>query len=157
MGNQNSANQIRQMRSNVRFSVCSYPISYIVSRFSEGELYVISDYEHKSIWTDQDKCYFIESLLAGFPTPLMCFSDTEDGRIGCLDGVQRILAIAQFCNDELELKNLKLLDESNGLRFSDLDSAIQKRFENTDIKAVFLKEWTSLAARDEIFKRINIK
>ena len=85
----------------------------------------------------------------------MFFADTSDGKIEIVDGAQRTQTLVQFAQNELKLNDLEILTDSNGLSFSDLDIAVQRRFLNTNIRVVYLEEGTTKNVRQEIFKRIN--
>lgn len=91
----------------------------------------------------------------GLPIPFMFFSDTSDGRVEIVDGAQRTHTLVEFVQGDLVLNGLEILTESNGFTFNDLDPAIQRKFENTNIRVVFLEEGTTEKVRQEIFKRIN--
>lgn len=150
-----SSRQISEKKQDIKFDTRDYVIAYIVKQFEDNEFYVPLDYQRKFIWSDKDKCFFIESILMGLPIPFMFFADTKDGRIEIVDGAQRTQTLVQFCQNDLELQGLQILTESNGFRFNDLDQAIQRKFLNTNIRVVFLEEGTTEKVRQEIFKRIN--
>lgn len=150
-----SIQQITEKKQDIKYSTRDYVIEYIVQKFNDGEFYIPEEYQRKFVWTENNKCFFIESLLMGLPIPFMFFADTDDGRIEIVDGAQRTQTLVQFIDNELELKDLKILTKSNGLKFQDLDKAIQRRFLNTNLRVVYLDEGTTVEIRQEIFKRIN--
>ena len=150
-----SASQISEKKQDIKYDTRDYVIGYLVNCFNEGEFYIPDDYQRNFIWDDKRKCRFIESILMGLPIPFMIFADTEDGRIEIVDGAQRTQTIAQFVQNELVLDGLKILNKSNGFTFSELDSSIQRRFLNTNVRVVYLEEGTTEKIRQEIFNRIN--
>ena len=150
-----SSQQISEKKQDIKYDTRDYVINYLVQQYEEGEFYVPLEYQRQFVWGDNQKCFFIESLLMGLPIPFMFFADTDDGRIEIVDGAQRTQTLVQFAQNDLELKDLSVLTESNGFRFRDLDPAIQRRFLNTNIRVVFLEEGTTEKVRQEIFKRIN--
>lgn len=150
-----SAKQISVKKQDIKYDTRDYVIGYLKQLFEQGNLYVPLDYQRNFIWSEKDKCFFIESVLMGLPIPFMFFSDTEDGRIEIVDGAQRTQTLVEFIQGDLILKGLEVLTESNGFTFEDLDPAIQRKFENTNIRVVFLEEGTTEKVRQEIFKRIN--
>lgn len=150
-----SSEQISEKKQDIKYDTRDYVINYLVKQFTEGEFYVPLDYQRKFIWSDKDKCNFIESILMGLPIPFMFFADTDDGRIEIVDGAQRTQTLIQFAQNDLILNDLKILTKSNGFCFKDLDQAVQRRFLNTSIRVVFLEEGTTERTRQEIFKRIN--
>lgn len=150
-----SSQQIREKKQDIKYDTRDYVIGYLKQMFEEGNLYVPLDYQRNFIWSDNDKCFFIESVLMGLPIPFMFFSDTADERIEIVDGAQRTQTMVEFIQGDLVLNGLEILTESNGFTFSDMDPAMQRKFENTSIRVVFLEEGTTEKVRQEIFKRIN--
>lgn len=150
-----SSKQISEKKQNIKYDTRDYVINYLVSQYEKGEFYIPLDYQRNFIWGDNERCYFIESILMGLPIPFMFFADTKDGRIEIVDGAQRTQTLVQFAQNDLELNGLQVLTESNGFKFEDFDPAIQRRFLNTNIRVVFLEEGTTEKVRQEIFKRIN--
>lgn len=150
-----SAKQIRDKKQDIKFDVRDYPINYLVSQYEKQEFYIPLEYQRNFVWSDNDRCFFIESILMGLPIPFMFFADTDDGRIEIVDGAQRTRTLVQFCQNDLELQGLQILKNSNGFWFEDLDPAIQRKFLNTNVRVVFLEEGTTENVRQEIFKRIN--
>lgn len=150
-----SSQQIREKKQDIKYDTRDYVVGYLKQMFEEGNLYVPLDYQRNFIWNENDKCFFIESVLMGLPIPFMFFSDTSDGRIEIVDGAQRTQTIVEFIQGDLVLNGLEILTESNGFSFDDLDPAMQRKFENTNIRVVFLEEGTTEKIRQEIFKRIN--
>jgi len=150
-----SMEQISEKRQDIKYDTRDYVVEHIVKKFIEEEFYVPLDYQRQFIWSEKDKCFFIESILMDLPIPFMFFADTEDGRIEIVDGAQRTQTLVQFVQNDLRLNNLNVLTESNGLSFNDLDASVQRRVNNKNIRVVFLEEGTTEKIRQEIFKRIN--
>lgn len=150
-----SSQQITDKKQDIKYDTRDYVIGYLKQMFENGNLYVPLDYQRNFIWNEKDKCFFIESVLMGLPIPFMFFSDTQDGRIEIVDGAQRTQTLIEFIQGDLVLNGLEILTESNGFTFGELDPAIQRKFENTNIRVVFLEEGTTEKIRQEIFKRIN--
>lgn len=150
-----SSKQISEKKQDIKYDTRDYVIRYLKQLFEENSLFVPLDYQRNFIWNEKDKCFFIESVLMGLPIPFMFFSDTEDGRIEIVDGAQRTHTLVEFLQGDLVLDNLEVLTETNGFTFNDLDPAVQRKFENTNIRVVFLEDGTTEKVRQEIFKRIN--
>lgn len=150
-----SAQQISEKKQDIKYDTRDYVVNYLIQQYEAGDFYIPLEYQRQFIWGDKEKCFFIESILMGLPIPFMFFADTKDGRIEIVDGAQRTQTMIQFAQNDLILNGLTVLTDSNGFKFSDLDTAIQKRFLNTNIRVVFLEEGTTEKVRQEIFKRIN--
>ena len=138
-----SSQQINEKKQDIKYDTRDYVIRYLKQLFEEENLYVPLDYQRNFIWTEKDKCFFIESVLMGLPIPFMFFSDTEDGRIEIVDGAQRTQTLVEFLQGNLILNELEVLTDSNGFTFNDLDPAVQRKFENTNIRVVFLEDGTT--------------
>lgn len=150
-----SSKQISEKKQDIKYDTRDYVVKFMKQQYESGEFYIPLDYQRKFIWGEKEKCNFIESVLMGLPVPFMFFADTKDGRIEIVDGAQRTQTLVEFAQNDLLLNNLRILTESNGFYFQDLDPAVQRRFLNTNIRVVFLEEGTTQAVRQEIFRRIN--
>ena len=147
--------QISEKKQDIKFDTRDYVINYLVQQFEAGEFYVPLEYQRQFVWSDKEKCLYIESLLMGLPIPFMFYADTKDGRIEIVDGAQRTQTLVQFVQNDLELNNLTVLTNCNGFKFNELSPAVQRKFLNINIRVVFLEEGTTQKTRQEIFKRIN--
>lgn len=150
-----SAKQISDRKQDIKFDTRDCIISWLIEKFHQEEFYIPLEYQRRFVWNEEDKCFFIESILIGLPIPLMFFADTEDGRIEIVDGAQRMQTLVEFADNQLTLKNMHILTESNGFKFKDLQIAVQRRFNNSSIRSIFLEQGTTVKTRQEIFKRIN--
>lgn len=150
-----SSKQINEKKQEIKYDTRDYVVRYLKQLFEEQNLYVPLEYQRNFIWSSSDKCFFIESVLMDLPIPFMFFSDTNDGRIEIVDGAQRTQTLVQFLQGDLRLEGLKVLTESNGFTFDELDPAVQRKFENKNVRVVFLEDGTTEKVRQEIFKRIN--
>lgn len=151
-----SAEQIRVKKQDVKYDTRDYVVKYIVDQYNNEDFYIPLEYQRRFIWTDKNKCDFIESILIGLPIPFMFFADVEDGRTEIVDGAQRVQTLVQFVQNDLQLHDLGILTESNDFFFSDLDLPVQRRFLNSLIRVVYLEQGTTTKVRQEIFKRINM-
>ncbi len=68
--------------------------------YREQSLFVNRRYQRKLVWTEPEKARLIESILRGFPIPLILLAErprTEGpGKYEIIDGVQRLNAIFSF-------------------------------------------------------------
>lgn len=150
-----SMEQINDKKQDIKYDTRDYVIKYLVEQFLEDEFFIPREYQRNFVWSEKDKCKFIESILMGLPIPFMFFSDTDDGRIEIVDGAQRTQTLVEFFENDLKLNGLDILNESNGFKFKDLDISIQRRFLNTNLRTIHLEYGTTINTRQEIFQRIN--
>ncbi|WP_367599198.1 DUF262 domain-containing protein [Pseudomonas fulva] len=139
-----------------RFKKDILSVSALLSRFSEGGIYLYPDHIYSKEWHRRSKSAFIESLLLGMPTTEIWCEEDNYGGVSVLDGTQRIQAILDFCHNNFELSELKLIPELSGCRYSDLP--YQHTFallNRTDIYFTTISYDTHAALKFEFFKRIN--
>ncbi|WP_214811777.1 DUF262 domain-containing protein [Exiguobacterium sp. s127] len=150
----NAEKQILELQSKVDYDIRDFPIQFIVDKFKD-ETYFVPDYQRNFVWSEDAKTRLIESILLGLPIPLVFLSETEDGRLEIVDGVQRISTIAAFLGNKLELTSLKKLDSINGFKFKDLPPAQQRKLESKSLRIIVMQTNTSEEIRKELFNRLN--
>ncbi len=79
-------------------------VQEIYRRFRENQIIVNRKYQRKLVWTEAEKACLIDSILKGYPIPLILFAEFSgtDGRTyyEVLDGMQRLNAIVGFLENE---------------------------------------------------------
>lgn len=79
-------------------------VQEIYRRYRENQIIVNRKYQRKLVWTETEKACLIDSILKGYPIPLILFAEFSgnDGRTyyEVLDGMQRLNAIVGFLEDE---------------------------------------------------------
>lgn len=146
----------------VDYDTKEYPVEVLVSKYlngleeDENELF-IPDYQRDFVWDIKRQSKFIESILIGLPIPFFFVADVteKDARLEVVDGSQRLRTLSAFQNDNLRLERLEKLDELNGLIFSDLTLARQRRFRGRSLRTIVLSEKADEEVRRDIFERIN--
>lgn len=80
--------------------VREFLVSRIYELYKDELLYVNRRYQRKLVWTLQEKAAFVDTVLRGYPIPLILlvsFKDAENKqRYEVLDGLQRLDAIISF-------------------------------------------------------------
>ena len=108
-----------------------YRVSDIIGWQREGTLQLNPDFQRRSVWKKGAKSYFIDTLLKGFPVPIIFVRDmpsdihTLKSRRDVVDGQQRIRTILSFIEPSL----LKDFNQERD------EFAIQKNH-NKDLEAV---------------------
>lgn len=147
--------QILENQKKIDYDIRDFTIDYLVSQFRTERFY-IPEYQRRFVWNNNTQSRFIESILLGIPIPLLFLAvDDETGDFEIVDGAQRIQTLDAFINDRLVLSNLSELTMINGYKFSDLTSAIRRKFENKALRMIVLEDSTTVESRKEIFNRIN--
>lgn len=108
--------------------------------------HIISDIElQREIVYDPDKQKLvIDSIAKGIPLPAFYFWQNEDGVLEVLDGKQRIEAIKNFYQNNIEY---------NGKLYMQTEHNLQEKIDNTEIKDIICSGDEQL--KREIFRRIN--
>lgn len=153
-----AANAVEQARSDIRYVVTDFSFELLVQKFredptSEGDIY-IPGYQRKLAWSKSQMSYFIESLLLRVPVPPIFFFDVK-GQLEVVDGSQRLRTMVAFASNTFRLQNLDKLDVLNGYRFEDLPRELQRRLNNTPVRAFVLDEATGPSDRADMFRRLN--
>jgi len=147
--------QVNSLRSEIEYTTRDYAIDFLVKQFKDDEFFIPSEYQRNFVWKDDRKCRFIESILLGYPIPFMFFSDSDDARSEIIDGAQRTSTLEEFLDNSLTLTGLTRLTELNGCKFQQMPPVVQRKFNRTTLRVVFLQEGTTIEVRQEIFNRIN--
>ena len=70
----------------------------------QDKKYVVNrQYQRKLIWTIEEKQNFIDSIIKGFPIPIILLAEPlgrKDGTLEIIDGMQRMNAIMSFISND---------------------------------------------------------
>lgn len=97
----------------------------------------------------------VESVLMGIPIPIIYLFETKDGKKEVVDGRQRITTFIEFMNNEFSLKELRMLPNLNGKKFSELDPLLQSKIEDYQLSAYVIQPPTPERVKFDIFDRVN--
>lgn len=85
-------------------SIKGIPVQNIYSQCSAGKFMINRRYQRKLVWGIEEKQKFIDSLLQGFPIPMIIAANytkpNGDNAFEVLDGMQRLNAIVSFIEGE---------------------------------------------------------
>lgn len=146
--------EINKLQKRIDYDTRDFPISFIVEQFLDEEYY-IPDYQRKFVWPEEYKARFIESLILGYPIPLLFLADTSEGRLEIVDGVQRISTLSDFLDGTITLRGLIKLKTLNGFKFEDLPLSEQRRLRSKSLRVIVLRKDTELETRTDLFDRLN--
>jgi hypothetical protein len=110
-------------------------------------------FQRGTVWSDDKKQYFIDSIIKGWGTPKIFLWETNKDTYACLDGKQRLTSLFKFMSDDLPLKE----EYSTGLggkKYTELLVKTQDAIDNYD----FAVEVISDATDDEVielYKRLQ--
>ena len=148
----------------------TFRVSDYVGWKRDSTLQLRPKFQRGSIWNEADKSLLIDSVLRGFPVPLVIlqeeYSDpTAPPARRVVDGQQRLRTLISFVNPNL-IEDLEPVDEFTyrttgmtrrhpGYKYEELSEAQQRKILNTRISAVILDSETGEAAVLEVYDRLN--
>jgi uncharacterized protein with ParB-like and HNH nuclease domain len=153
--------QIDEIKQKIDYYTTEYTIEFIVDKYLEqhdgglSEIY-IPEFHRNLRWDINHQSRFIESIILGVPIAAMIVAEIEEtGKIAIVDGAQRVMTLAAFLTNQLQLSNLETLDSLNGSYFKDLAPSRQRKFKNTSLRMIILSDKADEKVRNDIFYRIN--
>lgn len=90
-------------------------IQQVYREFRDGKFLINRRYQRKLVWTEQEKARLIDSILQGFPIPLILLAihnadSKENYYFEIIDGMQRIHAITTFIENQFCLEDGRYFD-----------------------------------------------
>lgn len=119
-------------------------IKELYDKVNDGTIISDIELQREIIYDTEKQRLVIDSIVNGIPLPAFYFWKNSDGILEVLDGKQRIEAIKNFYQNDLEY---------NGKLFKQTDKSLQDKIGDTEIKEI-ITEGTEQLKR-EIFRRIN--
>lgn len=153
-------NEIRAFSKQYQYNRTDLDVETVLRRFSpedgrEPTIY-IPDYQRDLVWPTLMQSRFIESLILGVPLPPIFASVNDDyGTLEIIDGSQRINTLNEFINKGLRLEGLTKLKSLNGLKFTDLTTARQRKVKLRDLRFNIITDEANAIVRADIFDRLN--
>lgn len=132
-----------------------YSIRSLKEQVEDGTLVLADDFQRRRVWDDTKASRLIESLLINVPIPVCYFAELEDSSCSVIDGQQRLTAIYRYLNDDFKLKSLKIRDDLNKLKFSQLSIVDQRAIKLRIIRCVVILKDSDPEIRFDVFDRLN--
>ncbi len=133
-------------------------VSWFYDIYKRELLNLNPPYQRRSVWNQEFKDFFIDTLLLNYPAPALFMYEeiNQDGiaKYNVVDGKQRLSTIFDFVDNDFPVSEKALLSELRGKYFDEIDKDFKIKFWNYS----FLVEY--LPTSDEniinnIFDRIN--
>lgn len=150
-------------------SIKGESIQTLYGLYLKKQFLVNRRYQRKLVWSIEEKKSFINSIVNGYPVPLILLAEiktVEEKTLEIIDGMQRMNAIMSFINQEFDIDgkyfdldtmaDSKLLKDNNELiqKTSVLDRAICADIARYQIPLSIYQESEEKHV-DEIFRRLN--
>lgn len=132
-----------------------YPIFQLFRKYEKGQIVLDPEFQREDVWTPKQKSELIESVLMGIPLPIFYLNESKEGKLVVVDGRQRLTTFFNYLDDGFVLKNLRILSNLNGYKFSDLDPKLQADLEDFQLIAQVIKPPTPDRIKFDIFDRVN--
>lgn len=81
-------------------------VERVFINFQDNKYVVNRRYQRKLIWTIEEKQSFIDSIIQGFPIPIILLAEPigrQDGTLEIIDGMQRMNAITSFIGNDFSV------------------------------------------------------
>lgn len=138
----------------------------LITMLEQKQIEIAPTYQRQFRWDDARCSELIESLMLGIPVPNLFMATNPDNTWEVVDGLQRLSTIAKFAGadalrkelglgEALVLRDLKKLDQFDGLRYETLPPHIQQHWKTRPIKVVTLNDKSDSVLRFDLFERLN--
>jgi hypothetical protein len=133
-------------------------IAWFLDLFHARQLDMDPEYQRRSVWNDEYKRYFIDTIFKNYPSPAI-FLDVEISAVGrtvyhVVDGKQRLSSIIGFVQDEFAADPHYSGPEVGGKYFSQLTEAQRTIFLRYILPVEFLDN-ASESDLQQAFDRLN--
>jgi hypothetical protein len=118
-------------------------------------------YQRRPRWDTERQSKLIESFIINVPVPPIFLYEREFNSYEVMDGQQRVTAIKDFYDNNLELEGLEIWPELNGMRYTELPTQVKAGIDRRSISSiVLLRESAPLdeqakLLRQLVFERLN--
>jgi hypothetical protein len=137
------------------------PVRWFLDLYHYGQLDLAPPYQRRSVWTLNDRRFFLDTIFKHFPCPAIFLYQTTDRTLGkmiyhVVDGKQRLETLLSFRNDKLAFDKGYSDRRLNGKSWSSIEneSYLIERFLNYSVPVEFIEVADDVMI-NEIFDRLN--
>lgn len=157
----------------VEFDIAVSPsdpsLELLAQQIERGDI-IIPFYQRKYVWKIEQASKLIESFLMGLPVPQVFLYVNAEDQLEVIDGQQRLMSVKYFMEglfgeeddkgrrQVFKLRGLSERSDYNGKAFLDLPSKEQRKFRNSTLRAINIKQLKPSLRNDSvfhIFERLN--
>ena len=165
--------QYEKQRKKVDFDSFDITIEELIRRIYRERIIYAPVYQRNFRWTLEKQSKLIESVILGIPVPPLFMATNSDNesldKWEVVDGVQRLLTLVHFINNEdfntpekfipnegfLKLQDLEYLKTVNGKGFEDIPPQLQSSILDRPLKVTVLSSKSDTSVRYDLFERLN--
>ena len=133
-------------------------ISWFLDLRDKGQLNLDPPYQRRSVWSPNDKRFFVDTIFNNYPAPPIFLHKTmdESGRptYHVVDGKQRLQTIIEFTENRVYIPDEFIDVNLKRKRWRDLERRTKERFWNYTLIVEMLNDVNDAPIRN-IFDRIN--
>ena len=164
--------ELQRERRRVDFDTYDQTVDELLRRLCFGRNYIAPVYQRQFRWDTKRQSRLVESVILGIPVPPLFLATTAGSDAKAtwevVDGVQRLLTLANFAgntetrtalrlidNPPLVLHGLEKLRSFEGCKFTDLPEDIRSSLEDRPLRVVVLNDKSDTKVRFDLFERLN--
>jgi hypothetical protein len=136
-------------------------ITWLLDLARNKQLNLDPPYQRRSVWTRQDRQFFLDTIFRDYPSPAIflhkTISDTGQVTYHVVDGKQRLQTILDFANDNIRIAKDYGDANLNGKKWSNVlqsDDKYKHQFWNYQV-SVEMVDRVEGALINEVFDRLN--
>jgi len=150
-----SVNFLDKKQREILTSTIDYNLESLSQLISKRVIDLAPKYQRRFRWDETRKSKLIESFLMNVPVPPIFLSEDDFGKYSVIDGKQRLSSINDFLTGKLNLSNLKVFGDLNGLNFFDLPIEFQYSLKiRATVRAVIILRQSDKDIKYEVFQRL---
>ena len=146
----------REFDRSFRYRRTTYSVPTLLESIRSGRIRWDPMFAYSKSWSNHSKSTFIESILVGMPVADILCEENHYGDLLVLDGVQRLICLQEYFNNDFGLQGLKLIPSLEGCRYLDLSYNHSSVFYNrTELGLTIIGYDTDAVLKFEFFKRVH--
>lgn len=146
----------REFDRSFRYRRTTYSVPSLLESIRSGRVRWDPMFAYTKPWSHFSKSTFIESILVGMPVADILCEEGHYGELFVLDGVQRLICLQEYFNNDFRLQGLKLIPSLEGCRYLDLPYSHSSVFHNrSELGLTIIGYDTDAILKFEFFKRVH--
>jgi len=133
-------------------------ISWFWDLFQRQLLELDPPYQRRSVWNQDFKDYFVDTILLEYPAPAIFLYEeitaAGSSRYNVVDGKQRLTTIFEFVRNQFAVSDKSEMTPARGKYFKDLDDDLKRKVWGYQFLVEYLPS-ADISIINNIFDRIN--